>query len=168
MKKLFLIAAMSVMLGTVGTAFAAGETQTITGEEGTTKITYTKDSSYTIIIPGDFALSTTETKKQVSAEGVILNNGKELNVTISGANCAGGKWYVETTSDQYEYTITRGDARDTVWDDSIILAVEAGNTDTVETDLYFKLTDTVKKAGTYTDTLTFTVSVEDLGEVGPM
>lgn len=164
MKKLFLAAAMTVLIGSFSTVFATGENTTFNGDEGTTLVKYSLSEGYTITIPGEFSLTPgSEIEKQVSAEGAVLSEGKTLNVSIKGANCQENRWYISDENNSYVYELKKGSAesKTAVENNSVILSVPAGTTEKVTTNLYFSLGEnTVTKAGTYSDTLTFTVSVD--------
>lgn len=164
MKKLFLALAMTMMVGSVATVFATeAPTFDIEDAEGTTKVTYSVSDSYTITIPSEFSLETTAVEKDISASGVFIANAKKLQVTIAGKNCVDGAWYIVDESagnsaNKFEYMI-KDDQDVEVQNNGVILEVEAGNNETVTESLSFELVDSVTKAGTYSDLLTFTAAV---------
>lgn len=162
MKKLFLVAAITVLMGSLSAVFAAEETTSFAGETGTTRVTYELNQGYTITIPGEFALTPgSEIEKQVSASGAIIAEGKTLNVKISSSNFSNGEWHIKDANNSYSYELTKGQERTAIESGATILSVNAGTTEEVTESIFFSLDeDTVTKAGTYSDTLTFTVSVD--------
>ena len=89
MKRLFLIAAMVAMIGTVGTVFATNAGLNTTNKSGSVEITYSTEDRYTIVIPDAFELGEpgTPVEKTVSASNVFIPNNTKLQVIIEGANC---------------------------------------------------------------------------------
>lgn len=165
MKKIFLVAAMTLILGSLGTVFATDVSFTNGTTTGnTTKVKYSVQDGYTITIPSEFSLETSaDVTKEISASNVFIANGKELHVKISGKNCADNKWYIvdeNASTNKFEYTIKNDENADVV-NNAVILKVPAGTTAGVKESFKFKLAGTVTKAGTYSDLLTFTASVEN-------
>ena len=159
MKKLLTLAlAVLIVLSCTVGAMAAP----VTGDSGSTVVTYTESTSYTVTIPETITISKTASNQTVSASDVIIPTGKALNVAVSSANYADSSWYVVNTSDNTEklsYTIKKGDTA--VANNDTVLTVAAGDTNGDSASLTLQLTGTATKADTYEDTLTFTVSVDN-------
>lgn len=150
-------------------AFAAAEATQVTTAKGTeTVVKYEVAEKYTVTIPKDVTFTSDEggtTKTEtVSATEVFIGDGKTLKVTATGANkVEGSEFRMKDAATNYlAYTLTTTDkgAGVAVAAGGTVLSVAAG-TNNKEASLTYTLTDTAKKAGTYTDTLTFTVAVED-------
>ena len=163
MKRLFLIVAMVTMIGTVGTVFATSAKLDMQTNSGTTEITYTSEGKYFITIPDAFSLKEkgTPVPATVSATEVFIPNNTKLQVKIEGANCKGEAWYIKDQIDEFEYKISKGEMKDEnlLKTGDVILEVESGTITGGSTTLNFDLNETVVKAGTYKDTLTFTSSI---------
>lgn len=158
MKKIVsLVLALSLCLTLGVTAFAANIT--VDGEQSAnTTVTYGLESAYTVVIPESVVIDTETGKGQtsVSASDVLLNYGKTLNVAITGIDKLVDVADAENT---LTYQVGKADGAADVTNDTVVLAVAAGNTEGGEQDLFFELTQDVTKAGEYADTLTFTVNV---------
>lgn len=170
MKKILscvLCLAMMLSMGTV--AFAETSLTTDGGSHDVT-VTYGMDEGFTVTIPTNFTID--ESKKataDVSASNVMIAYGKVLEVAISGDDYATtGSWELvdeAETENMLTYTIGTTEGGNEITNGSIVLDVESGEAygSTVTETMYFTVVDELAKAGTYTDTLTFTVSVEDAG-----
>ena len=164
MKKLFLALAMTMMLGSVATVFATELNATT--KSGTTDINYSLGDKYIITIPQAFNLKEPNdpVSQTVSASEVYIANGTKLQVVITGANCTETGWFIEDITDdtnKFEYKVSNGDMVDDnlLKNGDTVLEVLAGNTEGGSSTLKFDLKETVVKAGTYKDTLTFTSSI---------
>lgn len=143
-------------------------TQTISTEEGkNVTVTYGVTEGFTVTIPANFDLSTTESEKTVSASGVLIPTGEQLTVTMSSANFeTTDKYRVKNDTSYIKYTVKKGaasaSATELTSNGDTILTVGAGTT-SGSIKLYFSTTqtniDAATKAGNHTDTLTFTVAV---------
>ena len=167
MKKLFLVSAIVLSLGVIAPVFAAEtsiEGDATGTETGTMEITYGVDSGYTVTIPANLNLTNTDpVEKTISAENVMIDFGTSLKVSISSENYSDLKWYMVDTatgasSNKVEYTIKDGE--NAVANDDVVLEVEAGADDLSGSNtLTFQVPKVPTKAGTYKDTLKFTVEV---------
>ena len=164
MKKLFFVLAMTMMVGSVATAFATELNNTT--KSGTTDINYSLGDKYIITIPQAFDLREPNdpVSQTVSASEVYIANGTKLQVVVSGANCHDDAWFIRDITDtpnEFEYKVSSGDMLDEnlLKDEAVVLEVNAGNTEGGSSTLKFDLKNTVVKAGTYKDTLTFTSSI---------
>ena len=147
------------------TAFAA-DISTDGGSQNVL-VTYGVGQSFTVTIPSDIEIdSFGSSTNYVSAENVMIPHGSTLNVTMESAKADGFDWYLTdlTNNDNtLAYRVVASDANGDETDignGDVVLSVPSGFDDMVETALYFELVDEATKAGTYQDTLTFTVSVD--------
>jgi hypothetical protein len=131
-------------------------------DENQALATYTLGKSYTVTIPDEINVGTetaSATGMTVKAENVVIGINDTLTVTVSSTN----GWAVNDKDDNTNtlaYKLNDGTS-DITQNDTTILSVAAGenwNSETSKT-LTATLTDTPKKSGTYTDTLTFSVGV---------
>ena len=123
--------------------------------EGTT-ITYTVNPTYTVTIPETVTIGTEVTEKTVSAEGVIVEKGKYVSVTLDSNN----DFTVRTAQGaELTYTVTaNGEAVDA---GDEILAVNPTDGKTGTATITFDIDESdIKYAGTYTGTAIFTVAVK--------
>ena len=160
-KRLALILTLGMVISMSTTVFAATTTTDLndTTKTGTTTLTYEQASGYTVTIPADFNVTKDEVSQTISAKDVVIPSGKSMKVKVSSPNYATG-WYLidkENTENKLAYTMKKG--ADAVVSGDEILSVSAGTISGSQA-LLFQVTDNVTKAGTYTDTLTFIVSVE--------
>ena len=164
-KKLLTLALVGAMLTATGiTAFAVDTevTQNTTPPTGATTVNYQVNPVYTVVIPESVTLKDTEdataTIKIYGAtenDNVVLGKGQKVNVALTAskndfnvANADGGK-VTYTVNDKSAVADLKTVAECTADD---------GKKDTT---LTFAKTGTAAYAGTYTDTLTFGISVED-------
>ena len=125
--------------------------------EGTT-ITYTVDPTYTVTIPETVTIGTDGTEKTVSAEGVVVEKGKYVSVTLADDN----DFTVRTQQGaELGYTVTANGAN--VAAGGEILAVNPKDGKTGTATLTFDIDESdIKYAGTYTGSATFTIAVKDV------
>ena len=125
--------------------------------EGTT-VTYTVDPTYTVTIPENVTIGTDGTEKTVSAEGVVVEKGKYVSVTLAENN----NFTVKTIEGaELTYTVTKGE--ETVAPGGEILAVNPQDSKTGTATITFDIDETkIQYAGTYTGTATFTIAVKDV------
>ena len=123
-----------------------------------TTVTYTVDPTYTVTIPETVTIGTDGTEKTVSAEGVVVEKGKYVSVTLAENN----NFTVKTIEGaELTYTVTKGE--ETVAPGGEILAVNPQDSKTGTATITFDIDESaIKYAGTYTGTATFTVSVKKL------
>ena len=124
---------------------------------GSTLITYTKEAEYTVTIPDSFTLGNTAEEKQILATG-MLERDQNLTVSISSKQYSSGWQMRSENNDVLPYSIRIGQ-QDLVNHADVLsataLQLNSGSTST----LSFSVKNPPAYAGTYTDTLTFTVSV---------
>ena len=124
--------------------------------EGTT-ITYTVNPTYTVTIPENVTIGTDGTEKTVSAEGVIVEKGKYVSVSLAENN----DFTVKTAEGaELPYTVTaNGEA---VAAGGEVLAVNPKDGKSGTATLTFDIDESaIQYAGTYTGTATFTIAAKD-------
>ena len=125
-----------------------------------TVVEYVADPVYTVVIPESVTLGDTAVNETIEIYGadeessVVIPMGKKVNVALTEStndfNVA------NADGDKIAYTVNDQNA---VAD--LTAVAECAANATSETDITFAKTGTAAYAGTYTDTLTFTVSLED-------
>ena len=120
-------------------------------------VTYTVDPTYTVTIPETVTIGTDGTEKTVSAEGVVVEKGKYVSVTLADDN----DFTVRTQQGaELSYTVTANGA--SVAAGGEILAVNPKDGKIGTATLTFDIDEsTIQYAGTYTGTATFTIAVKD-------
>ena len=123
-----------------------------------TTVTYTVNPTYTVTIPENVTIGTDGTEKTVSAEGVVVEKGKYVSVTLAENN----NFTVKTIEGaELTYTVTKGE--ETVAPGGEILAVNPQDSKTGTATITFDIDESaIKYAGTYTGTATFTIAVKDV------
>ena len=147
MKKLLAIVLAALMIAACSvTAFAE-----------TTNVSYNVDPSYTVSIPAAVTLGDSAVEADITASDVILEGGKKIAVNLTSAsNTASGSTFNAKNGDStVTYTIT-GDKAIAVGD--TVATFTANGSKTLTFSAADKSAATV--AGSHTETLTFTVSVE--------
>ena len=152
MKKILTLALVAAMLTATGiTAFAA---------DPTTDVTYEVAPVYTVVIPESVTLgdtAVTETIKIYGADensNVVIGKKQKVNVALTAS---ANDFKVKTADgDEVAYTVNDKNA---VADLTTVAECAAGAK--TDTNITFTKTGTAAYAGTYTDTLTFTVSLAD-------
>ncbi len=162
MKKWFFVILIVILFfGSMTVSQASGETITQDSEENSGNITvdYNAGVTYTLTIPASVSFSDTETQveRSLQVSNVVLNEGSSLNVNLASANdfkMMHGDGYIE-----YRLMINYNDVPE--GNNHTILTVPAGEK-TGWVILHFATDlqkDHITYAGNYTDTLTFTVSI---------
>jgi hypothetical protein len=121
-------------------------------------VTYTVDPTYTVTIPETVTIGAEGTEKTVSAEGVVVEKGQYVSVTLAENN----NFTVKTTEGaELPYTVTaNGEA---VAAGGEILAVNPQDGKNGTATLTFDIDESaIKYAGTYTGSATFTIAVKDV------
>lgn len=195
-KLLSLVLALALALSLSVTAFAAGDEDTgtdattqdtkitqDTGKTGKTTVNYSVAPAYTVTIPASVTIDGTNNSNTVtvSAEGVKVEKGKQVVVKLTGINVTAdntigdNEFKVKTAEGaELNYTVSAGGS--IIQKDGTVLTVASGqNNDTKSAGastgsvaLTFALAagEVVEYAGTYTGTVTFTVSVESVPTSG--
>ena len=121
-------------------------------------VTYTVNPTYTVTIPENVTIGTEGTEKTVSAEGVVVEKGKYVSVSLAAENN-----FTVTTAEgaTLDYTVTANG--ETVDAGDEILAVNPADGKNGTATVTFDIDETaIQYAGTYTGTATFTISVKDV------
>ena len=116
-----------------------------------TTVTYEVAPTYTVTIPATVALGETAT---IKAENVVVAKGKQVEVALTNAN---GFTVATPQGAKLGYTVKNGET--TVNEGDTVLTVNPEGGKTGETTLTFTTPETVKFAGDYTGTVTFTIAV---------
>lgn len=169
MKKLLtLVLALALTLSLSVTAFTADtEIKPDGSSTGNTTVTYEVQPAYTVTIPATVTIDGDAVT--VSASGVKVANEKQVVVKLTGTSEDDNTFKVKTTEGaSLTYEVKDG-SNNTIALNAAVLAVNPDSaTDNTgasgNTTLTFALADdaVVKFAGTYSGTMTFTVSVEDV------
>lgn len=162
MKKLFVAILALCLLATLSvTAFASnssGQTEISQGTEpktGSLNVNYTVDSNYTVTIPTTVTLGGTA---KIKAENVKVKKGEYVEVKLTGTSGTNNAFILKTGEGaEITYTVEKGGNVVNVND--AILTVSPGENLSGDTTLTFVAPADIKYAGTYTGTVTFTVSV---------
>ena len=160
MKKILTLALAAAMLTATGiTAFAAPITANSNPKTGGTYVTYAVDPVYAVVIPESVTLgdtAVTETIKIYGADensNVVIGKTQKVNVALTAST--NGFNVKNADGETIAYTVNDKNA---VADLTTVAECAAGAKQ--NTDITFKKTGETKYAGTYTDTLTFTIGVE--------
>ena len=114
-------------------------------------VEYNVDPTYTVTIPATVALGETAT---IKAENVVVAKGKQVEVALTNAN---GFTVATPQGAELGYTVKNGET--IVNEGDTVLTVNPDGGKTGETTLTFTTPETVKFAGDYTGTVTFTIAV---------
>ena len=120
-------------------------------ETKSTTVTYEVAPTYTVTIPATVALGETAT---IKAENVVVTKGKQVEVTLTNAN---GFTVATPQGAELGYTVKNGET--IVNEGDTVLTVNPDYGKTGETTITFTTPETVKFAGDYTGTVTFTIAV---------
>ena len=154
MKKLFALLLAITMMATLSVTVFAADYDTA-GDKGM-NVTYSVNPGYTVTIPETVTIGADGTEKTVSTEGVVVEKGQYVSVTLAADN----NFTVKTTEGaELPYTVTaNGEA---VAAGGEILAVNPKDGKTGTATVTFDIDETkIQYAGTYTGTATFTVAVK--------
>lgn len=166
------LAMCAVMTAPMVSSATLSETSVgVDSTDKTSAVSITKEvvSSYTVVIPdGEIDLEN-PSDLSVSAENVIIDSGQTLEVSVMSEN----NWQLVDTKSGSTASITysltpkeEGAVAFTGEEPVSVLSVEAGTSSAgkVEKILTAEVTGTPIMSGTYKDTLTFTVAVDDVQE----
>ena len=160
-KKIITLALAAAMLSATGiTAFAAPITANSNPKTGGTTVNYQVAPVYTVVIPESVTLGNTKVTEQIKIYGATANDnvviGKKQKVNVALTASANDFKVKTADGETIAYTVNDKNA---VADLTTVAECAAGAKQ--NTDITFKKTGETKYAGTYTDTLTFTVSLAD-------
>lgn len=158
MKK-FITIVLAVLMIAATTVTAFAETQS-------TNVTYEVSPTYTVTIPQSVTISsdTKTTTATISAENVVVANGKQVQVALTDTTkTTGGESFALQTTEGAEitYTVTKGDNTNVSIGDAV-LQVNPKDADNGSATLTLTAPNSVTYAGTYTGTMTFTISLVDV------
>lgn len=125
-----------------------------------TDVEFVAEPSYTVVIPQSVALEDTAVTEQISIYGadessnVVISSKQKVNVALT--NSTNGFNVKNADGDKIAYTVN--DKNDV---DDLTTVAECAAGTKQNTNITFAKTGETKYAGTYTDTLTFTVSLKD-------
>ena len=151
---LSLVLGIVMLLSLSMTAFAE---QQITGDSGSVDITYTYEApadSYIVTIPDSMTIGA---DANVSVSNVTITAGYLLTVSVSSLQYNNG-WKLVNGDDTVGYTL-QIDSAD-MENNGTVLTAKNGDSEVTKT-LVTALVGTPKYSGSYTDTLTFSVSVAE-------
>lgn len=144
-------------------SFAADITQDSTNKSGEINVNYDMDTEYTITIPAsvNFTDSERTIDRPLQANGVRIDDGKALNITISSKNGFKMK-HTKNSGSDIDYHLMINHATIPDGNNYNVLTVKAGDGSgrailSFVTELK---KDNAFYTGNYTDTITFTVSVD--------
>ena len=128
--------------------------------EPSTSVTYSVDPTYTVTIPATVRLGETAT---VSAENVVLEKGKQVTVKLTATDGENNAFTLKTQEGAViAYTVA--DESKTYAVSDTVLSVDPVTADRGTKELRFSAAEAAKYAGSYTGTVTFTVSVQSVQE----
>lgn len=126
-------------------------------DDKTVTVEYVQAPTYTVTIPATAALGTTAT---VSAENVVLEKGRQVEVTLSSTGEDDNSFKVKTAEGaELTYAVEVSDSPVGIGD--TVLTVNPDNADHGSVELYFTAPDSVTFAGNYSGTVNFTVAVKE-------
>jgi len=141
--------------GTDSATGDSGETNSTTDTERKTEVTYTVQPTYTVSIPESVTLGTEAT---ISATNVVISPNQQVVVKLSGTSDEDNAFTVKTAEGaEMTYAITKDGEDVAVGDVVFTVGVESADS---TAKLMFNKPENVQFAGTYTGTVTFTISIE--------
>lgn len=158
MKKRIITLALALLLAVTvaAPALAADTTIGAGGGTGNTTMTYSVTSTYSVTIPEAVTLATatkTGTLTVSVAANAFIDYGKSIKIKLTTCD-----FELTNNDDDLTYTIKDGD--DPIALNAVVLTHSAGTLTASSKALSLAVTDSAKYAGSYTDQITFTVSVE--------
>ena len=167
--------AMAMAAAMAMSASAADPTQIVPNDSGNpnpetagAEVTYNVDAAYTVTIPAGADISSGSDVQSITADDVLLEQGKKITVTLSEAsNTASGKLFTakdESGESTVNYTIKAGDTDVEVG--GTVAEFETKTGEQSATLTFTKDADSTPTfAGTHTETLTFNIAVEEAVKV---
>lgn len=169
MKKILTLALASILaMSATVTAFAADINQDSAEKSGDIKVTYSVSPTYTVTIPEKVTLNET---LEVSAEDVVVEKGRQVEVSLSATSVDDNTFTLETNEGaQLEYTVQKVTTEDNeeirtdVKLNDTVLAVNPETSATGSTTLSFNAPSEsqIKHAGDYSGYVTFNVAVKQI------
>lgn len=126
--------------------------------QGTTvTVTYVSAPTYTVTIPATVELGKTA---DISAQNVILEKGKQVEVTLTGTGEADNAFLLRSDEGtELGYTVTKDGSAVSVGDTVLTVNPESASEGTAT--LSFDAPEKISYAGDYSGKVTFTVSVKE-------
>ena len=162
MKKALTLALVAALLTATGiTAYATDITADSDPKTGGTNVTYEVAPVYTVVIPESVTLGDTAVTEQIKIYGataddnVVIGKTQKVNVALTAS--ANDFFFFNDTATTEIYTVNDKNAVADLTTVAECTAAEGKK----DTNITFTKTGTAAYAGTYTDTLTFTVSLAD-------
>ena len=116
--------------------------------------------NYVVTIPGDIILMEDQAvEKTITATEVVINKNETITVTVTSGNYDEG-WKIEDTEKGRTLTYSIKNNEGDVANGGIAVRFTHQGSKTYSGTISFNLEEQATYTGTYTDTLTFTVSVE--------
>lgn len=164
MKKLLTLLLTAALATTAATTAFAADNTISAGTDGKPSptaapqmnVTYTVQPSYTVTIPASVTLGQSAT---VSAGSVKINKNQNLIVRLTGTSGNNNAFTVTANDEELAYAVKKGTTDIAVGGEVLKVNTDT-STDKLSAELSFVALDSAKYAGTYTGTVTFTVSVE--------
>ena len=125
-------------------------------------VSFDVDPAFTVTIPDKVDLADTDVTAAITGQDILLENDKHVVVSLTdAANTVNDTEFTVKTAEGAEanYQIKKDDTALKL-NDEIVRFVYDGTENTFSQQLTFTAPTNVSYAGTYTDTLTFTVAVE--------
>ncbi|MDD6488722.1 MAG: hypothetical protein PUG48_02760 [Clostridia bacterium] len=159
MKKIITLALVSAMaLSVSATVFATNITPQ-TSDWCNTNITYSVAPTYTVTIPDTVTLGTSA---DVSANNVVVAKGSKVVVKLTGTSGTNNAFTVKNTEgEELAYTVKNGTNNVNVGDTVLTVNPESATTGSATLDFNAPDANSIKYSGTYSGTVTFTVSIEN-------
>lgn len=128
-----------------------------TSDTKNVELTYKVESTFTMTIPADTTLTGGTGSSTVSVSDAVIPFGQSLNITIASTNYDTDSFRLKdgNNANYIKYTIKNGSTP--ISNNDTILSVDSDNATGTVTLNYEA--EQAKKAGTYTDQLTFTATV---------
>lgn len=139
--------------------------------EGTMEVTYTEPNKYIVSIPSSVDL-TKQSSSTITSKEINIEPGKQVEVKISNGINADGKVTLTrekaVAADTTTSTVSLTENGQAIAANAVVATFEGQNTTvTSGGTLYFSALPTDLAAGTWTGTITFSVSVADITPVLP-
>lgn len=124
---------------------------------GSITVSYGVSEGYVVTIPADVVISTAGVESTVSANSVLIPDGKTFTVNVTSSN----NYNLEYAGSKIPYTVTVGEDEQTT---ATFTALSiASGTVSGEATMVFKTTEAdiakATKSGNHTDTLTFNCTI---------
>lgn len=121
-------------------------------------VVYVADPTYTVTIPATVEMGQ---KATISAENVVVEKGKQVVVKLSGTGESDNAFKLRTQQGAaVTYTVKNGDQAVNVGDSVLTVNPQTASSGSTKLSFVAPAAASILYAGTYTGTVTFTVSVE--------